>query len=117
MKKFAVLVAAALLVAGCAAEKALEKPEEAVRKVETPMWKLINFYTNGSRENPIWYQDEWFVYRVELEYIKSGAGYESAIFTSCPVAGARQTVWDRKSEEFVREASFKQMPCDPCHRR
>ena len=54
---------------------------------------------------------------MEFEYVKSGTRYESAIFTACPVAAATQTVWDRKSEEFVREASFKQMPCDPCHKR
>lgn len=118
MKKLALLFAAVLVVAGCAAEKALEKPtDEVVPRVETPLWRLITFYTTEHRENPLWYQDEWFVYKVELEYIKSGTRYQSAIFSSCPVARATETVWDRETEEFIREETVRQITCASCHKR
>lgn len=114
MRKLIAIFIAALVIGGCASDKARKKPGEEVK--ETPLWKILSYYRTG-KENPVNFEDKWFAYRVELEYIQRGKRYETVLFSSCPVAGATYTVYEKKSKELIRQEQLKQVPCDPCHKR
>lgn len=114
MKKLALLLIMFVLTA-CASDKGAKKPEVEVKK-ETPLWKIVSYYRQPG-ENPVDFEDKWFVYKLELAYIKDGQRFSSPVFSACPVGEARYTVWDRESGEMLSQEIIPQVPCDPCHKR
>ena len=114
MKKLALVLIIFMLTA-CASDKGAVKPEAEVKK-EIPLWQIITSYRRPG-ENPVDFQDKWFIYRVELAYIQSGQRFSSPVFNACPVGEARYTVWDKESGEMISQKIIPQVPCDPCHKR
>lgn len=110
-----VLVALALVLAACAADRETTKPEAAMEKEQRPLYEVLRHKNDG--EKTVKYEDRWFAYEVELHFIGSGGRMQSAMFSACPVATADYRVLDKETGEVVREETVQQMPCDPCHKR
>lgn len=104
-----------LLLSACASHEVIED-EGLSKKKELTIWELIRFKEAG--EEKIDYEDKWFTYKVEFEYVvKHKFDNVTKIDAQCPIYSATYTVFDKKTKALVKEEKYAQNPCDTCHRR
>lgn len=102
-----------VMVAACAAQKATEEPEV---KKELALWQVLRYKQPG--EKTLLHEDKWYRYTVEFDYVIKGPFIATnMIGGNCPIDKAKYSVYDKETKETVRDVTYQQVPCDPCHRR
>lgn len=114
MKK-AFLALSIAFLASCAREYLFEEPSEELKN-ERPLWWVLQKKEPGATE--LDYEDKWYRYEAEFEYIKPGEDIlKNILYGQCPIARAGYKVTDKESNKVVRLEALNQIPCGPCHRR
>lgn len=111
MKQLSVILL--LMLTACAAQKAVEEKEV---KKELSFPQVLTYKAPG--ETLLTHEDKWFVYDAKFDYVVKGEfDNTNRMYGSCPVAKADYKVTDKETRLVVREATYTQWPCDPCHSR
>ncbi len=116
MKKILFVLAIAVVLTSCGAEKDTPRIIEEQIAIEKPLAAVIRRHIPGSPT--IEYEDTFFKYNVELNYIGEDAFRNTnEIFPTCPVSNAQYTVLEKSSGIFVKDEFVPQRPCNKCHPR
>lgn len=116
MKKILFIVAIAVVLTSCGPEKEAPRMIEEQIALEKPLSVVIRRHTPPSPT--IEYEDTFFKYNVELNYIGEDAFRNTnEVFPTCPVGNAQYTVLEKSSGIIVTDEFVPQMPCNRCHPR
>lgn len=114
MKK-SLLALSLVLLASCAREYLLERPEPETKE-EKPLWWVLQKKEAG--KTLLEYEDRFYEYEASFEYIRPGANIQrNILYGQCPIEEAEYRVTDKSTGRVVRRERMGQMPCGQCHLR
>ncbi|MBI5454941.1 MAG: hypothetical protein HY956_09945 [Deltaproteobacteria bacterium] len=107
------LVILLLMLTACAVQKTVEEPDV---KKELSFLQVLRYKAPG--ETLLTHEDKWYLYDAKFDYVVKGE-FDNAnmMYGSCPIAKADYKVTDKETRLVIREATYNQWPCDPCHAR
>ncbi len=117
LSRMCVVVVLLFFVVSCGGSRQKVRPERSKRpKRERAFYRMM---MQSPVNDEIFYEDEWFTYRLELERVVRGRYYmpSSSFGGECRYQGATYTVFDKELSKVVRVRHIDSEPCNKCHPR